>query len=294
MKTILLSILTILTSISTAFAQNSLLNSDSQTGGKSFLVLPHIEVIPVKDSETGRQYELYIRLPEGYSDTTGIQHPVIYYTDAMWHVEMLSGSAEFVTEDAILVGISWQKDINEDLIKERGAHVSRYRDYSILPSSNPEHQAKYQFGQAGNHLTFIRNDVISYIESHYRTDPDNRTYFGYSMGGKFGAYILLTQPDTFKNYILGSPSLWRENPHLSELAPKAALNANVFISYGSLEEELREHIDTFIAMLKGKNDESLKLKQVVIEGSHQSAFPMTAVRSIYWLANLIKEPSIEG
>lgn len=288
MKTIPLLILTIIVSISTAFSQENLVKGDSQAGVNSYLELPHIEVIPIKDTKAGRQYELYIKLPEGYSDTTDTQYPVIYYTDAMWHVEMLSGSVEFIVEEAILVGISWQKDINEDLLQERGAHVSRYRDYSIMPSSNPEHQAKYQFGQGSNHLTFIRNDVIAYVEKNYLTDPDKRTYFGYSMGGKFGAYVLLTQPDTFKNYILGSPSLWRENPYFSELESPATLNANVFISYGSLEKELSEHIDTFIAMLKAKNDGSLQLNHVVIEGSHQTAFPMTAVRGIYWLADLIK------
>ena len=149
-------------------------------------------------------------------------------------------------------------------------------------------------GQASNHLTFIRNDVIKYVENNYRTDPDNRTYFGYSLGGLFGAYILLTQPDTFKNYILGSPSLEGDIPYLSELDSNAALkrkglNTNVFISYGSLEKELGVYAEKFISMLKNKNDERLSLQHVVIEGSHQTAFPMTGVRSVTWLSDLTKE-----
>lgn len=250
-----------------------------------------IQVLPIKDTQADRQYELYIKLPEGYSKNKDNIYPVIYFTDAVWQIELLSGSTEFLMEDAILVGISWQKDINEALMKEKGEHVSRYRDYSISKSSNPETQAKYQLGQASNHLTFIRNDVIKTIEKNYRTDPDNRTYFGYSAGGKFGAYILMAQPDTFKNYILGSPSLWRDIPHLSKLGSTAALkrkglNANVFISYGTLEVKLGEHIKEFTAMLKARNDESLSLKHVVIEGSHQTAFPLTGVHSVTWLSAL--------
>jgi len=253
--------------------------------------LSKIQIFPIKDTQADRQYELYIKLPEGYTENKNKAYPVIYFTDAMWHIELLSASTEFLMEDVILVGISWQKDIKEVLKKEDGVHVSRYRDYSISKSTNPERQAKYKLGQASNHLDFIRNDVIKTIENNYRTDPDNRTYFGYSAGGLFGAYILMAQPDTFKNYILGSPSLWRGIPYLSKLGADAALkhkglNANVFISYGTLEEKLGKHIKEFTTFLKTRNDKSLTLNHVVIEGSHQTAFPLTGVRSVTWLSKL--------
>mgnify|MGYP000023222935 CR=1 FL=1 len=256
--------------------------------------LPKIQVIPIKDTRADKQYELYIKLPEGYEKHQDKTYPVLYFTDAIWHVELLSASTEFLMEEVILVGISWQKDISEASKKEHGAHASRYRDYSITKSSDPDRQAKYQFGQAGNHLAFIRNDVIKHIEKNYRTKPDSRSYFGYSAGGLFGAYILMTQPDTFKNYILGSPSLWRDIPLLTELGDKAGLkhknlNANVFISYGTLEKELGEHIREFTRLLKNKNDNSLSVNQPVIEGSHQTAFPMTGVRSMTWLSKLTKQ-----
>lgn len=295
MKTIK-SLALITLSLNAVFAQEIGAISETQTTEKSYLELPRIEVIPITDTKARRQYELYVKLPEGYSENNDIKYPVLYFTDAMWHIEILSGSTDFLMENVILVGISWQKDINEDLKKEQGAHASRYRDYSIRKSSNPEVQAKWQLGQARNHLDFIRNDVIKYIENNYRTDPERRAYFGYSMGGKFGAYILLTEPSTFKNYILGSPSLsgGRDVPILSELGANETLNAkglnaNIFISYGDLERESSPYIDEIIAMLKNKNDESLLLTHEVIDGSHQTAFPMTALRSVMWLSNLTKE-----
>jgi len=191
-------------------------------------------------------------------------------------------------EDAILVGVSWQKDSLQSVNK---AYVSRFRDYSVNQSSNPEHQTKYQFGQAGNHLAFIRNDVLTYIEKKYRTIPENRTYFGYSLGGLFGAYILMAQPDTFKNYILGSPALSGDIPVLSKLgSAQKKLEANVFISYGSLEEKLGKDAEQLITLLKNRNDPSLFLKDVVIDkSSHQTAFPMTGVQSVTWLSNLTSE-----
>ena len=286
MKTIQLFILTFAISFNVSFAQNN-----TKEGSK--LAFPRTKVVPIKDTKNGRQYDLYIRLPEKYSKDKATKHPVIYYTDAMWHVEMLSGSTEYILENAILVGISWQTDMNEKSKKELGAHASRYRDYSMTKSKKPEYQAKYQFGQASKHLAFIRNDVIPYVEKNYRTDAGNRTYYGYSLGGGFGGYILLNQPDTFKNYILGSPSRG-STPYLVKIGSGAALkgktlNANVFISYGNKEKVLGERTDKFIAMLKARKDQSLNLKHIVVGGTHSTAFPMTTVRSIYWLADLLKK-----
>ncbi len=260
-----------------------------EAGETRDLTLPRIQVVPIKDTQADRQYELYIKLPEGYTKNKDKNYPVIYFTDADTHIELLSGT-EFLMEEVILVGISHQKDLNED----SGVHDSRARDYSISKSSNPERQAKYQFGQASNHLTFIRNDVIKFIESNYRTDPSNRTYFGFSLGGLFGAYALMAQPDTFKNYILGSPSLWRDIPLLFSLENAAlktkASEINLFISYGELEQELGVHVDEFITQLKNKKYEGISsIKHVVIESSgHSDSFPMVGVRSVKWLSSLTK------
>ncbi|UII79543.1 alpha/beta hydrolase [Flagellimonas sp. CMM7] len=279
-------------------AQENHIKEDGEVARTSNFELPKIQVVPITDTNANRQYELYIKLPEAYSESTDKSYPVIYTTDAMWHMEMLSGSTEYIMEEVILVGISWQKDINEDLKKELGDHVSRYRDYSFRKHDNPEIQKKIQFGQANKHLAFIRNDVITYIDNTYRTDPNSRTYFGYSMGGEFGAYVLLSQPNTFNNYIIGSPSIKNEVEHLSELNTKfgpyetsnrsSSLNANVFISYGSLEETMMEPIEAFIKLLNDRRDDGLTVLKEVIDGNHGTAFPMTVVRSISWLSQLNK------
>lgn len=251
--------------------------------------MPRTQVIPIQDSKSKGQYELYIKLPEDYSKNSDKVYPVVYYTDAVWHIEILSASTEYIIEDAILVGISWRKDIADDLKEQYGEHVSRFTDYSFWKKSNP----KLVFGHANKHLAFIRNDVISYVEQNYRTDPSNRAYFGYSLSGLFGAYVLVTQPDTFKHYILGSPSVDLLAKYNVETTNKS-FNANVFISRGTLEEEkLHEPISEFVNSLNARNDKGLSVKSVVIEGSHQTAFPMTGVRAVTWLASLINLASEE-
>lgn len=265
-----------------------------QAGETRDLTLPRIQVVPIKDTQADRQYELYIKLPEGYTKNKDQSYPVIYITDADMHIELLSGT-ELLMKEVILVAISYQKDPNGANSFGDHDHGSRARDYSISKSSNPERQAKFQFGQANNHLAFIRNDVITFIESTYRTDPSNRTYFGFSLGGLFGAYALMTQPDTFKNYILGSPAVWRDIALLFSLENPTLKNKkqeiNVFITYGELEQKLGVHIEDFITQLKNKEYQALSsIKQVVIDSAgHMDSLPMLGVRSVKWLSNLTKE-----
>lgn len=245
--------------------------------------IPGTQVVPIKNTESGDQYELYIKLPDSYDKEKDTQYPVLYFTDAVWHIELLSASTAFLMENVILVGISWQTDLQDER-----PYVSRFRDYTVIKSSNAEHQKKYQFGQANKHLDFIRNDVIPFVESRYTTNPKDRSYFGYSAGGLFGAYTLMAKPDTFKNYILGSPSLQGDIPYLETLkaSEQGSEKANVFITYGSLEDKLGEHAERFIDLLKKNQGESININKKIIKGSHQTAFPLTSVRSITWLASL--------
>ena len=141
--------------ISTAHAQENSQNGNSKIVKTTSLVLPQIQVVPIKDTKTERSYELYIKLPKSYSENNNKRYPVLYYTDAMWHVEILSASTEYILEDIILVGISWQKDLSDELLQQTGAHASRFRDYSARESSNPAHQTKYNFGQANSHLAVM-------------------------------------------------------------------------------------------------------------------------------------------
>ena len=231
--------------------------------------MPRTQVIPINSSKTKAQDTLYIKLPEGYVENNDIEYPVIYFTHPVQHIEILSALTENLIEDVILVGVPWQKG-----------------------------RMKFKEDQ-NSYVNFIRNDVFKTIENNYRADADKRTYFGYSFGALVGAYILSKHPNTFENFILGSPAFGYDpgvKQKIFELESNKAkerkkLNANVFVSYGTLEKETdKQHFEEFINMLKNINDESLTLQHGVIEGgNHQTAFPMTAVRSVTWLSNLIKE-----
>lgn len=270
-----------------------LLISPLALGQNPGYVMPNTQVLAMHNTAQDQTYELYIKLPEDYHRASEQRYPVIYFTDAVWHIEVLSAATSSLYEGVILVGISWQQNVDASLLSEVGPHVSRFSDYSIRPAKDPDRQAKYRFGQAKQHLSFIRDQVIPYVEQNFRADPQQRTYFGYSLGGLFGAYVLAAQPELFKNFIIGSPSLQNDNAFLAEMPlPQETGPAHVFLSRGSEEQDRAAFIDTFSHNMQ-KRQADISITSVVIEGNHQTAFPATAIQAIAWLAQLstIGDPS---
>ena len=248
--------------------------------------MPRTEVIAVEDTTSDRQYELYVKLPEDYAQNSDKRYPVIYTTDAKWHMDLLSGTTEFLMPGVILVGISWQLDHAEER-----EFFSRFRDYTPVASTNAERQAQYQFGQASEHLSFIRNDVIRLVDQTYRTS-DQRAYLGYSLGGAFGAFVLFAEPGTFNNYILGSPAFNEVSlAFTSTLAQQAeaklsSAEPQVFVSLGELETSEIELTNGFVSVLDRARASGLQHTglQVMANSDHGTAVPETFVRSIKWLS----------
>jgi predicted alpha/beta superfamily hydrolase len=237
------------------------------------------------------------KLPDSYAKNKDKNYPVIYFTDAVEHIALLSSASYMIWRDnVILVGISWQKDISDDLRQQYGVHVSRFMDYTFKKTINPRHP-KIKFGLADKHLAFIRKDVFKFVESNYRTQPSNRTYFGFSAGGIFGVYALMIQPDSFKNYILGSPldekvpTLFAQQ-HADLKNPQSEIN--VFTSYGELEKERQgPFVDDFVNQLRDKKYKGLgSIEKIVVESfGHSDSSPIVAAHSLKWLKSL--QPKLE-
>jgi len=257
----------------------------AQTQAKD-LHLPAIQVTPIQDKASNRNYELYIKLPEGYDAKADKKYPVLYIVDALWNIEVISGSIEHFVKDAILVGISWEKGMTPQ--------QSRMRDY--MPTEYKGSNYQHATGQADKHLAFLNNDVFTHIESKYQADPKRRSYYGFSVGGTFGSYILLTQPKTFKNYIIGSPATLfggdfiHQHKSISPAIPQS-LDANVFLSVGQGEEaEYVDHAFSLMRFLKSRQTPDNALEFKVVEApDHGQAFPLSAIQSLAWFSKIDKQ-----
>ena len=87
----------------------------------------------------------------------------------------------------------------------RGAHEM----IVVLPDSKTVHNGSMYSSSAttGDFETFIARDVVSYVDSHYRTiaDRNSRGLVGHSMGGYGASRIGMKHPEVFGGLYIMSP-----------------------------------------------------------------------------------------
>ena len=72
--------------------------------------------------------------------------------------------------------------------------ILRARDFT--PTFDPRFQGWFPehtlMGGADRFLAFFRDELQPWVRSRYRVDANDAAYFGHSLGGLFGTYVLLT------------------------------------------------------------------------------------------------------
>ena len=251
--------------------------------------IPRSSVVEITDATSQLTYPLFIKLPKGYDKNPNKKYPVIYLTDAWYAFQIVSGATRYPMNankmaQAIIVGISYSKGSKGD--------SSRVFDYT----PNVSKSWRKKTGGAPQYMQFIEQHVFKYMSQNYRVDKNNRTFIGNSLGGLFGSYVLLTKPQLFKNYILGSPSFWFDNNAIFRLERAVSsnidkLNANVFIAIGERESkkfesnyEMVNDAQLFYQKMQSWQQVKLKTKIMIIpQANHQTAFPTTAIQGLQWV-----------
>ena len=154
-------------------------------------------------------YRILVRLPPGYEGSDA-RYPVVYQLDATNFGPQFEIEAAHASElartgaapEAIVVGVGYPYSIGEF---ER----NRWRDYSTARG-------------AERFLSYLRDELIPYIDATYRTDPSlGRTLSGHSLGGFFALYALLVTgaeaEPPFSNFVAADPSLGEDDARLFAL-----------------------------------------------------------------------------
>lgn len=177
-----------------------------QRGGGKPYELVDSEVWDVPDPATGRTYQVFVALPRGYADNPQRRYPVLYATDGDYAFPLVKQIARRLNgegpaiEDFILVGLSYA--VGDEPMP------SRRRDYTPTPEDGPDAAPVATHGKSADYIRYLRDRVLPFVARRYRTDEQRRLYLGHSYGGLLGTQILLSTPDMFAGYILGSPSYW--------------------------------------------------------------------------------------
>jgi uncharacterized protein len=229
------------------------------------VTLPNSEVRTLKSVNTGRTYDLYIRLPEEY--TPNRQYPVLYLLDGQWDFKLLDSIYgglyydQFIPE-IIIVGITYSGD------------SPNYETLRAIDYTPPAGFSTLGFGDAPKFLAFLKEELIPLVEMNYRTDPAHRLLMGSSYGGLFTLYAMFTAPELFSGYVSASPAApFGNNAIFKQEAEYASrrkdLPVKLFLSVGELEE-LAPPVKAFIAVMNKRAYQGLTMETRIIEGERHS------------------------
>jgi uncharacterized protein len=133
--------------------------------------------------------------PRGYDE--GDQHyPVMFVLDGDVHFHHTTGVARFLAANEFV----------PNMLVVAIENTNRSRDLTP-PTEDAELLAELPAqGGADNFRSFLADELLPWVEAHYRTHP-YRILVGHSLGGLFAIDTLISRPDLFHGYIAISPSL---------------------------------------------------------------------------------------
>lgn len=214
--------------------------------------------------------DIYVQLPYSYKANSNEKYPVIYILDGDVLLPTVVNIHDFYSggfmPEMIIVGISNAENRTRDLT------TSKITSRRGMPYNE-------QNGEAKHFLSFLKKELIPYIEGKYPV-TNYRTLIGHSYAGLFTMYTMLNQPDLFTNYISIDPSLDWDDQKIMKQAKSDFLNKNfngigLFMSLGG-----QLHMQ----------DSGITIENVMQDSSEYTLF----ARSIIELAQFIEKNKSSG
>lgn len=261
------------------------------------------QVLEAPSALLKRHYRIYVSLPKSYGTDPARRYPVVFVTDADTQFPLIRsiarrlGHSERHVEEFILVGLSY--GVGET------PEYSRRRDYTNSPhgprgsvSDMPGREPV--FGQAEAYRRYLKSEVFPLVAARFQADMERKVFVGQSYGGLLGAHVLLTEPEMFQHYVIGSPSLWfggritfaRE---IEYAKAHRDLKAKVFLAVGGYETlkpgggwRYNTEADMVgdmraLTALRARGYPGLTLEAQVLEDEdHLTAFPAVVTRGLMW------------
>jgi hypothetical protein len=197
------------------------------------------EVHYLRSEHVGDEFKIFIGHCGGSDDVAPVALYVAdgngMFASAVDIVRLMQLSAHL--PPILVVGIGYRMGSLEDTVSVRARDLTPTPD-ALIARISP---AVTVMGGAPRFLAFIRDELQPWVRSRYRVDAEDSAYFGHSLGGLFGTFVLLTSPDTFRKYGIGSPSLWWDDDMMFDYEVAYAdahddLPAKVFFTVGAFED----------------------------------------------------------
>ena len=229
--------------------------------------MPDTEVRQLKSSATGCSYDIYVLLPTDYAQYQK-KYPVLYVLDGQWDFKLLDSIYGGLLYDGfipemIIVGITYS-GANPDYNSLRAMDYTPVKDTSI-PGS----------GDAPKFLTFLKEELMPFIETSYPVDASRRILMGSSFGGTFTLYTLFSEPELFSGYVAASPAVvyggrFAFKQEAEYASKRQDLPVRLFLSVGELED-LEQPVQAFMQVISERSYTGLKMETLTISGERHSS-----------------------
>ena len=213
----------------------------------------------ISSNTLNEERTIAVSLPYLY-DKLGKRYPVLYILDGEdLSLASFIGMARFFSPhripEMIIVGVL-NTHRNRDLFATK---------VEGLPDTEEDGALRF--------LNFLSQELIPYIDTHYRTTP-HRTLYGQSAGGQFAIFSLLTDPEVFDAYLASSPVIGYSDQVILNKAEaffrqRKSLNKSFFIYYGKTDyHSVTEKIPLLESIILKNAPQGFTWKIKAVEGPH--------------------------
>lgn len=154
------------------------------------------------------QRSLKVFIPDTWKKDSTEKYEVIYLTDGEWVSELFPFIYRFAK------GENFVPPVIIVAIPNRYINGVNQRDRDFLPVHVADNTIS---GGADRFISFLKNELIPYINKTYPVNGTNSLY-GHSYGGLFSMYAFLTEPELFETCYATDPSFRWNNDYAIKLA----------------------------------------------------------------------------
>lgn len=227
--------------------------------------VPNTEMRILQSDIMDYEYGIYITLPASYRDNPDRAYPTVYIID---------GNQYFVFTSEPYGSLVW------------GSMVKEHISVSVAYLPGAQNMRGNDFGtsrHAPEFIRFFQEELIPFVEKNYRTTGiTDRTLFGHSAGGQFTLYTILTNTDTFQNYIACAPAVNDDIMAFEETyaANHSDMPIKMFLAAGE-DDHLTIGSRRFLAKFEARNYPGLKFdKLFVVHGNHGTIQPTAYIEGL--------------
>ncbi len=167
--------------------------------------MPRGHAFDLTSARTGLEYVVLVSEPVDPLPA-GAKAPVVYVTDGDWYFGMATDAVrqqklQGAMGPTYVVAIAYAR-ATPDMVYSRREHELVHKPF--------KGENGVMGGGGEDFLLFVTEQVRPLVEARFPIDKNRAVLAGQSLGGLFATNVLLSKPESFYGYLIGSPSLWAD------------------------------------------------------------------------------------